>query len=341
MADMTRDDDSMTLNRRRLLTLGSAAALGLAGGAGLIGRVGAAAAQGGTPVPTKGRIAFGQPHRTADVYKPLIAGAKEEGAKRGYEILESFAEGQAAKQVAEINTWIAQEVDALVILPLDEKAMAPLVKKAKDAGSVFVTYSVSVPGEDGHILFDHPQGAALVGEAAGKWVNETLGGKAEVALLTAEFNENGRLRINGAEQKLLELAPNAKVVARQEAILAPEALKATQSILQAHPNVNVIICIADDGCLGAAQAFKATRRDPETMFIAGFDGSKQVMERIIAGEPIRATAALDLLAIGRSVAWVPANILEGGEPTSVNHPYQLVTVDTPDLAQKLIASYGG
>ena len=42
----------------------------------------------------------------------------------------------------------------------------------------------------------------------------------------------------------------AEIVNRTEAVLAPEAFTATQSILQANPNVNVILCIADDGCLG-------------------------------------------------------------------------------------------
>ena len=146
-----------------------------------------------------------------------------------------------------------------------------------------------------------------------------MGGEAEIASLTADFHETGRQRIGGAEKQIVELAPNAKVVNRTEAILAPEAFETTQSILQANPNVNVILCIADDGCLGAAQAFEATGRDPNTICIVGWDGSREVMKRIMeGGTPIRATGALDLLAIGRSAIWVPANILENKEPKNYN-----------------------
>jgi ABC-type sugar transport system substrate-binding protein len=298
-----------------------------------------ASAQEATPVPIKGQIAFGQPDRTADVYKPLIAGAKLEGRERGYEVLESFAEGRADKQIAEINTWIGSGVSAMTILPLDEQAMQPAIERAHEAGIVFVSYSDIIPNADGYTVFDSVQGGEMVGEWVGNWINETLGGEAQVASLTADFHETGRQRIGGAEEKILELAPNVEIVNRTEAVLAPEAFTATQSILQANPDVNVILCIADDGCLGAAQAFEATGRDPETMCIVGWDGSREVMRRILEGGPIRATGALDLLAIGRSAIWVPANILEDKEPKNNTSLYELVTSDTVELAERLIADY--
>jgi ribose transport system substrate-binding protein len=330
----TRTGTRSAIDRRQLLTAAGGAALGLAGTT--LPRL--AAAQG-TPVPIQGQIAFGQPDRTADVYKPLIAGAKLEGQERGYEVLESFAEGRADKQIAEINNWIGLGVKAMTILPLDEQAMQPAIEKAHEAGIVFVSYSDIIPNADGYTVFDSVQGGELVGEWVANWINDNLDGEAEVASLTADFHETGRQRIGGAEKMIAEIAPNAKVVNRTEAVLAPEAFEVTQSILQANPNVNVILCIADDGCLGAARAFAATGRDPSTMCIVGWDGSREVMNQILEGGPIRATGALDLLAIGRSAIWVPANIIEGKEPTTYNSQYVLVTADTPDVAQQLIDAY--
>ena len=320
--------------RRQILGAGA----GLAGSA-LLPVWNETGAQEATPVPIQGQIAFGQPDRTADVYKPLIAGAKLEGQERGYEVLESFAEGRADKQIAEINTWIGSGVKAMTILPLDEQAMQPAIEKAHEAGIVFVSYSDIIPNADGYTVFDSVQGGEMVGEWVGNWINENLGGEAEIVSLTADFHETGRQRIGGAEKLIAELAPNSTVVNRTEAVLAPEAFTATQSILQANPNVNVILCIADDGCLGAAQAFEATGRDPSTMCIVGWDGSREVMRRILEGGPIRATGALDLLEIGRSAIWVPANILEDKEPKNFTSEYVLVTAETPEDAQRLIDAY--
>jgi ribose transport system substrate-binding protein len=336
---MTKEDTMSSarhtpLTRRQMLA-GSAA---LAGSALLRDRVDVGAQA--TPVPIQGQIAFGQPDRTADVYKPLIAGAKQEGQARGYEVLESFAEGRADKQIAEINTWIGSGVKAMTILPLDEKAMQPAIEKSHEAGIIFVSYSDIIPNADGYTVFDSVQGGEMVGEWVGNWINENLGGEAEIASLTADFHETGRQRIGGAEKKIMELAPNVKVVNRTEAIIAPDAFTATQSILQANPNLNVVLCIADDGCLGATQAFAATDRDPNTVCIVGWDGSREVMKRILeGGTPIRATGALDLFSIGRSAIWVPANILENKEPKNYTSKYELVTADTPELAQRLIDAY--
>src|SRR5919198_5099490 len=180
---------SKPLERRAFFKVGCTAA-GLASlGLPTLG-IGAAEATGAPK--TKGRIAFGQPDRTASVYPVLRAGAKAEGRRRGYEVLESFANSQADRQIAEINTWIGGHVNGMTILPLDEKAMSALIRKAHHAGVVFVSYSDKLPGADGYTVFDSVQGGELVGRYVGEWVNKHLGGKAEVAALTAEFYQTGR-----------------------------------------------------------------------------------------------------------------------------------------------------
>ena len=254
-------------------------------------------------------------------------------------MLESFAEGRADKQIAEINNWIGSGVKAMTILPLDEKAMQPAIEKAHEAGIVFVSYSDIIPNADGYTVFDSVQGGEMVGEWVGNWINENLGGEAEIVSLTADFHETGRQRIGGAEKKIAELAPNAKVVNRTEAVLAPEAFEATQSILQANPNVNVILCIADDGCLGAAQGVRGDRPRSEHDVHRRLGRLARGDDAHPGREPIRATGALDLLAIGRSAIWVPANILENKEPKNYTSEYVLVTADTPDVAQALIDDY--
>ena len=316
-------------DRRRFLSLTGAAALGLTGSA----RV---RAQDGE---IKGAIAFGQPDRTADVYKPLIAGAKLEGRRRGYEVLESFAEGRADKQIAEINNWIGSGVKAMTILPLDEKAMQPAIEKAHEAGIIFVSYSDIIPNADGYTIFDSRRGAEMVGEWVGNWINETLGGTAEIASLTADFHETGRQRIGGAERSHPGAGAECKIVNRTEAVLAPEAFEATQSILQANPDVNVILCIADDGCLGAAQAFEATDRDPATMCIVGWDGSREVMKQILAGGPIRATGALDLSrSAARRSGCRPTSSRTRSRRTSPTNTSWSPPI-SPELAQRLIDAY--
>ena len=144
-------------------------------------------------------IGFSQPDTTASVWQVLMAGAKKEAAKRGYTLLESHANSQLDAQLSEIETWIGEGVSGIIVLPLDNNAIEPLVLKAHKAGIKMLDYSdTALPHVDGWVIFDNLQGARLVGTYAGQWVNKTLGGTAEVGLLTHEVQLTGRQRIHGA-----------------------------------------------------------------------------------------------------------------------------------------------
>ena len=242
---------SRPIDRRKFILGAAGAAAGLALPGSALARLSVAA--------NSKTIAFAQPDTSASVYPLLLKGAKQEASKRGYQLLESHANHQLDAQVNELNTWIAQGIGGVIVLPLDNNAMLPLIKKAHDANVKFLDYSdKALPGTDGWVIFNNLQGAAQVGADAGRWINKTLGGNAKVALLTHEIQQTGRDRIHGGIKALQKVAPKAKVVAKHEGVLAAECLTVTQSLLQAHPDLNVILCIADDGALGAEKAFMQT-----------------------------------------------------------------------------------
>jgi ribose transport system substrate-binding protein len=314
-----------------LTALGLAAAATLAG---LTGPTVKAQDEGERP-----RIAFAQPHRAGDFYAALIQGTRDEAEALGYELLESFAAGQADAQVGEINTWIGQGVEAIVVLALDPAAMGPLVERAQAQGTKIISYAFDFPGSDGATLFDDEQGARELGEHAGSWIVEKLDGQAQIALLGNDTIETPRLRLDGALAAIQEIAPDVEVVARQDGLLAPEALAATQSLLQAYPDLDMIITAADDGALGASQAVNVAGKASDTFYIGGWDGSKQAMQKVLEGDVIRSVGALDLYEIGRSVIWVADNVLKGEEPIRYANPYVLVTAENPEDAERLIAAF--
>jgi ABC-type sugar transport system substrate-binding protein len=290
-----------------------------------------------------GRIAFAQPDTSSAIYPLLLHGAKEEAKKRGYSVIESHANHELSKQVDEMNAWVAQKVDGIIVLPLDNNAMGPIVKKANDADVKILSYSdKALPNTDGWVIFNNLQGAAQVGKHAGEWVNKTLGGEAKVALLTHEVQQTGRERIGGAVKALQQVAPGAKVVTKHEGVLAAEVLPVVQTMLQAHPDLNVILCIADDGCLGAERAFMQTHPSKDRiakMYIAGWDGTIPIYEKILGDSAIRSTGALDAIKIGAASITATANAIEGKKPSEINFPYVLASEDDPDTVQQLLDAY--
>lgn len=321
--------------------------LSMAAGTGALVGLGTACTanlhKGGSSGPNRKKIAFAQPDTSFAGYPVLVHGAKQEARSLGYTVLESHANAKLDAQVSEINTWIGQQVGGIMVLPLDNNAMAPLIKRAHNSGVKILDYSdKALPGTDGWIIFDNLQGAKLVGTQAGQWVNKTLGGRAKVALLTHEVQQTGRDRINGAVAALKKVAPGVQVVAHQEGVLSAQTLPAFQSILQAHPDINVVFCIADDGCLGAEKAFMQTnpsKQRQDRMFIAGWDGTMPVFKKILGGSVIRATGALDLIKIGAASIQATADAIEKKQPTQITYPYVLLSQDNPALTQQFVQRY--
>ena len=326
-------------DRRKLLTGATGVAAGLA-----LGNAGSAYAYVNRASNSKS-VAFAQPDTAFAGYPLLLHGAQTAAKARGYQLLESHANSQLDAQVNEINTWIAQGIGGIIVLPLDNNAMLPLIKKAHDNNVKFLDYSDNaLPGVDGWVIFANLQGAHLGGTYLGQWINKTLGGKAKVALLTHEIQKTGRDRIHGSVAAMKKVAPGAQVVAQHEAVLAAQALPVAQSILQAHPDLNAFICIADDGCLGAEKAFLQTHPSAarqKTMAMIGYDGTVPVFQAIIAGSAIRATGALDLVAIGAASVTATINAIEGKQPTKINYPYVLASQSPAGLAtaKRLLAKY--
>jgi ABC-type sugar transport system substrate-binding protein len=284
-------------------------------------------------------LGFSHPFPGTGIYRGLQKGLKQEGERLGVETLESTAEGQADKQLAELNTWVdTVGVQAVSILNINGEGLGPFVEHAHENGVQVIGYAFDIEGQDGYNVFDNYQGAQLVADEAIKWINENVPeGEVQMGLLTLDTIEVGKVRVHEAERLITEAIPRVKVVASAEGTnIAGPAQEATLSMLQANPDIRVIIAISDDGQLGAWQAMKQLGLEKQ-IWSAGYDGLEPVMQAIVDGELIGVTAAIPLVQIGAANVWVAANLVDGDAPGYFDAPYLLVTKDTPELAAQLIA----
>jgi ABC-type sugar transport system substrate-binding protein len=299
----------------------------------------ASAATAGGNLPLVG---FNQPYLAAQVTVPLYNGAEAAAKKRGYQLLKSSV--QDAKldlQLAEVNQWIALGIKGMTILPVDPNAFGPTVEKAHSAGVKSVGgYDGHIPGEDTWMGFNQPQGAGIVAGKAGLHIASNLGGKCNIAGLVAKNLPQSKLRVDDCIQLIIDHNPGAKLVATEEATMAADALKATQALLQAHPEIQMIICIADDGMIGAAQAIKLSGKKPTDIWLAGYDGAKQALQMLKDGEIMGVDAALPLLDIGAMAVDLPCNVIEGKKPNVGIADYAVVGNDDTAKIDELLSAYG-
>lgn len=203
----------------------------------------------------------------------------------------------------EINTWenlITSQVDGIIISCVDETASKVYCQNAQAAGIKVMAAVHPLDGADGSLSNDEYMYGFLEGVEAGRFIAEELGGEAEFALLAADCTPFVIPRTDGIRDGVLSEAPNAVLVARQDAYQTDVGMNVTESILQAHPDLQVIGCLNDNGALGAYEAMMAAGKDPETTWIGGTDGVDQALALIAEGGMYRASVSMAPYESGRS-----------------------------------------
>ncbi|MDI6029018.1 sugar ABC transporter substrate-binding protein [Corticibacterium sp. UT-5YL-CI-8] len=289
-------------------------------------------------------IGFGQPDRTANYYKGLLRGVDGRATEYGYEVRQIFSGLNAQKQLSELNAWLASGVDAMIVLALDANAMGPVVKKCKEQGVLFISYAVVVEGSDGYLAFDDKDAGTVLGKHLVEFIKKNHGGKAEVGFMTFPTAQVTIDRIQSVQAVLKKELPDTPMY-EAEGPNAADGLKSTQSMLQAHPDLRIIIGCSDDGCLGARSAFINNGISDEKVFIAGFDGAPQVLELLKQKDAyIKASMGLDIERLGQRSIEIPhaiwANPNVAKSEIEIKEPYLLLTSDT-DVAtiDRLLSAY--
>jgi ribose transport system substrate-binding protein len=267
--------------------------------------------------------------------------AKATAAAEGYTIIIDDPGQDQQKQVNTIETWIQQGVGAIIAQPVAPETIASVASKARAAGIKWVTYANKVDEQDATLGFDHVAGGNAIGKQACEYAKTKLGGSAKAVLLTYEKGPWAQRRREGIEQGLASCGASIETVAKQDALSQTEGLNAMGSILQANPEVNLVLAVEETATEGAFQALTNAGRaedDPE-LFLAGIDGTKRALELIKQGSMYRASASLSLSEVGRGMVLLPKR-LQAGTTGDYTVPLELVTKDTPAVLDKYLKDLG-
>ncbi len=285
-------------------------------------------------------IAFSHNVSEAVVVKAVRAFADERAAELGCITMlhdNTTSKQGVETQIAALETWINQGVDAIVILPIDAASIAPYKERADAAGIAMSTYAIPLEGYCGNAGFDATVSGGLVADAAIEWAKEQYpngGAKALVSSLSAIPLLSPRWDVPIEKFK----AAGIEVVAVQDGADIASGLKVTETTLLAHPDLAIVIGFNDDFAVGAYQAFKNANKDPEKSFIAGQDGSLEGLKAIKEGKHYKASSAILLDQLGASIVDLSIACITGEGETNIETPAKLVTLDQGGL-DELIASF--
>jgi ribose transport system substrate-binding protein len=190
-------------------------------------------------------------------------------------------ETDIAGQVAIVESFIINQVDALVIAASDAQGLVPVLRQAIDAGITVITIdSNTSPQVSSAFIATDNQGAA---EMAADMLAEQLGESGKVALIPYIAGASTSNDRETGFKRGLAKYPDLELVATQYSNSDyGRALQVTEDILTAHPDLNGIFAANEPSVLGAAQALK-TRNLTDQVVLIGFDASPREIDELRAG----------------------------------------------------------
>ncbi|QVQ54463.1 ABC transporter substrate-binding protein [Spiractinospora alimapuensis] len=225
-----------------------------------------------------------------DLSNPFFA-AMQEGVESaaeeiGASVVTEDGRQDLNAQNEQIDSFIQQDIDVLLLNPVDTEGITPAVERAVDAGITVVAVDVAAEGSHATIMSDNVQ----AGEQVCTHLFEELDGEGEILIVDGRPISSIQERVEGCEN-VLEDYPDIEVVGHQNGDNnRSEALDIATDMLTATPDVDGIFAVNDPTALGATLA--AEQRGIDDLLIVGVDGSPEAEEELGKGDsPFVATAA--------------------------------------------------
>ncbi len=271
---------------------------------------------GGEPVYRVGVTLLNREHKFYNVLEETL---KTEGEARGMTVIIQDGDFDSIKQKNQIEDFIAQEVDAIVVCPVDSASIAGPISLANEAG--IPVFTADIGADEGevvaHIATDNVEGGRLAGE----YLAELIGGKGKVVILDHPAVMSVQDRTKGFEEAIAEY-PDIEIVDRPAADgVRDEAMARMQDMLVRHPDMAGVFAINDDTAMGALAAIRQSTSPPENLMMVGFDGTEEALAEIEKGCELKADVVQYPDEIGRSTIEAIYQYLRGelelkpGDPT--------------------------
>jgi inositol transport system substrate-binding protein len=255
----------------------------------------------------------------------MSAQAKATGVNLQFE----DAQGDIGKQLSQIQNFVAQKVDAMVVNPVDSSATPKMTKLATAAGIPLVyvnrePYEKTLPEKVIYVGSDENVSGKLEGEAIAKLLNN----KGNVAIMMGELaTQAAVLRTEGVE-KVVAQHPEMKIVQKQTANWRRnEAIDLMNNWLVAGTKIDAVAANNDEMAIGAIIAIQQAGKDPKKIVIGGVDATRDALGEMEKGN-LAVTVFQDAKGQGKAVVDSAIKLIKGEKVDSrVYVPFVLVTKD--------------
>ena len=237
--------------------------------------------------------------------------AEKAAKEKGVNFVVVDSEGDSSKQIEAIENMITTKVDAIIIQAVDSEAVTPYLQEAMDAGIKVLAFGIKTEVYDVWYCNDPFEIGKAVAGMAVDFVNENLDGTAKVGILGFPLMQNFIDRVAAAKDYLAANAPGMEIVAEETALVTEDALTAVENMLQAHPDLDIVIGFSDGAALGSNEAFKAAGKEVGKAACFGSDVSAIGAETILRGEFYVGSIDVSSLILGETAIDLCLKMING------------------------------
>jgi len=253
----------------------------------LIGIVSACApAQATEPAASgdDGTIRIGLTMKFDDLWLTTLRDAMTEYAasQPGVELIAVDSKEDVATQLGQVENFVAQKVDAIIIIPANTDAADPMTKAAQDAGIPLV-YVNRIPS-------NLPEGVVYVGSDSiqagimqAEWLAEQLGGQGNVVIMNGDLaQEAAQMRTEGEKQVFAKF-PDIKIIREDTGNWSrDQGLALMENWLASGDQIDAVAANNDEMAIGALQAIEAAGQ-LGNILVGGVDASPDALQEMDEG----------------------------------------------------------
>ena len=317
----------MTITRKRLGVFAAAAALSLtlAGCAGAAEEAGSGTTEEATTeeATVECNIGMVQINQTAAFFTEMNKGAEEAAAEVGCELTISNANNDSAKQASDIENFITQGVNGLIVVAIDVNGVLPGVQAAMEQGIKVVAIDAALEegNYDTFVGVDNEKAGAEIGQWAidNGWAEGSYGVVgAKNSFIQNQREDSFRAAVDAAGATFTQSVSGDNV---QE-----QAADAATNLVTAQPDLSFIYTTGEPATVGVVSALG----ESSDTKVIGWDLTAEVIAGLDSGTVVGVVQQDPYQEGIEGVKEIKA-LLEGAEPKGfIDVPIAIVTTDNVD-----------
>jgi len=246
--------------------------------------------------------------------------------EEGIEVVFSDGKADPATQLANVENFIVQGVDAILIVMVDPSGPKPFINAAKEAGIPLIAVNRKFDGAEVFVGSDDIN----AGKMQMEFVAEALGEKGNIAILEGASGQNSAIKRTEGNVEIADTFADI-VIVRQDTGKWDRAkgMEIAENWLQSGEQIDAILANNDEMAIGAIRALEALGKTDDVI-VAGVDGTIDALKYVKEG-----TLSMTVFQspFGQGGVGVESAIkLINGESISgyVDVPFEKVTMENVD-----------